>query len=822
MKSFVAAALTSASILAMASAAAAQSAPATGDAAATTAESTLGEIVVTARRRSESLQDVPQVVNAVTADALGKLNIQRFDDVQAVVPGLTLASNATGYQSGASLRGVTFDVVSGAPPTVAMYMNDAPVETNFLFQSLFDVGQIEVLRGPQGTARGMAAPSGAITLTTRKPNLSEFGGYGAVTVTDQHARNVQGAVNVPIITDKLAVRVAAVLDQDDFDGVNSIHSNIAPRQVTSAVRTSVSFEPSDALNVNLMWQHLDKKLDSFNQVAGAGTARNPAITPGDRVGVQNASNNLRQHMDVVTAQADSRIFGQHLSYVGSYTSSKLSSRSALDRGDVIPGVEIFQRNNTQSERTSHEIRLASDPAPGRLLDYTVGAFYYWSSTDGFITQPGTYLPGAFGAPGTFDPAAFNPRYVVPTTIDVPPTFQETSFFGNLTAHLGERTELSAGVRHIISVSTDRTTLRTAQGTIATRLPVPIPCSVARLPDSPYPGFCDAPVPGALLQDLSRHKSERPTIYNLSISHRFSRDFLVYANHGTSWRRGPNQVGIFNAENDPALASVIALNSETSRSYEVGFKSTLLDGRARLNVALYRQTFDDLIFRTAPVPYLSTNGTSASVATDNLTTNADAVIEGFDVDAALQITPSWNVSLAVSYADGRVDNDMIPCRDANFDGVPDAGSPTVASFRAAGTAVAFCQSSGSVSQNPLWNASLQTEYVHPLRDNVEGFVRGLVSYYPENNRQTAALVIDAYSNVNLYAGVRAEDGAWELAVFAKNAFDVDKVLDLGVDPLRTGPVEAFFGTQTGPSGYRTARATPEREIGVNLRYAFGSR
>ena len=134
-----------------------------------------------------------------------------------------------------SERGVTFDVTSGADPTVAMYMNDAPVETNFLFQSMFDIGQIEVLRGPQGTTRGVAAPSGAITLTTRKPNLSEIGGYGSVTVTDQHGRNVQGAINVPVIRDMLAVRVAGLLDQDDFDGVNSIHSGIAPRQVTSAV-----------------------------------------------------------------------------------------------------------------------------------------------------------------------------------------------------------------------------------------------------------------------------------------------------------------------------------------------------------------------------------------------------------------------------------------------------------------------------------------------------------------------------------------------------------------------------------------------------------
>ncbi|CAN7269668.1 TonB-dependent receptor [Phenylobacterium sp. LjRoot225] len=775
---------------------------------------------MTARRRSESLQEVPQVVDAVTSDTLDKLNIRRFDDVQAVVPGLTLSSNATGYQSGASLRGVTFDVVSAADPTVAMYMNDAPVESNFLFQSMFDVGQIEVLRGPQGTTRGVAAPSGAITLTTRKPDLSEFGGYGSVTVTDQHGRNVQGAVNVPIIRDVLAARVAGLLDQDDFDGVGSIHNGLGPRQVTNAFRTSVSFEPNDAINANVAWQHLDKKLDSYNQVTGSGSARNPAISPGDRVGVQDQPNNLRQHLDIVTAQLDSRIFGQHLSYVGSYTKFKLSTRAAQDLGDVVRGVEFFQRNNTDSERTSHEIRLASDPAPGRFLDYTVGAFYLWIDTNGHVTTPGTFLPGAFGRPGTFDPAQFNPRYGVPAVIDIPGTIQETSFFGTLTAHLGENTELSGGLRHIISINSNSSALSTADGTIA--VAVPVPCAFARLASSPYPGFCDAPIPGGVIQNLRRRETKRPTIYNVSLSHRFNDDFLVYANHGTSWRRGPTQIGIFNAENDPALGSVIFLAPETSRAYEVGFKSTLLDGRARLNVALFRQTFKNLIFRTQPVPYLSTNGSSVSVATTNITANADAVVEGIDIDTAFQVTRNWSISAALSYADGRVDNDTIPCRDANFDGTPDAGAPSVADFRAAGAALAFCKSSGSVSQNPLWNASVQTEYVHPVRDGVDGFVRGLFSYYPKNNRQTPAFAIDPYSFLNLYAGLRSQDGAWELSLYAKNAFNTDEVLDQGVDPLRTGAVGAFFGPQTGASGYTTSRATAEREIGVSVRYAFGSR
>ena len=802
MKKMMSLALASVSLAALASAAVAQ--PANQTAGATAEPAELGEIVVTARRRSESLQEVPQVVNAVTADTLSKLNIRKFDDIQSVVPGLTLANNSTGYQSGASLRGVTFDVVSGADPTVAMYLNDAPVETNFLFQSLFDIGQVEVLRGPQGTTRGVSAPSGAITLTTRKPDLSDFGGYVDTTITDHQGRNVQGAINVPLIKDVLAVRVAGLLDQNNVDGVTSINNSLRPRSVTGAERISLSFEPNDRLNATIAYQHLDKKLTSFTAVEGPGDANNPAISPSDRVAVQDGANQMRQHIDVVTAQVDSRIFGQHLSYVGSYQHFKLHVHSPQDFGDLIPGDELYQTNDTVREETTQEIRLASDPAPGRFLDYTVGAYYSWVQNGGHVSQIGTLLPGAFGRNGTFSFSAFDPTFQVPIAIDIPSTAQETSFFGSLTAHLGPSTELSGGLRHIIAINQDSTTITQEQGVVSTG-----PNSVFLLP-------------GSLIQSLQRRQKHTPTIYNISLSHHFSRDFLVYANTGSSWRRGPEQVGLFNKANDPTLNSLIFLNPETSKAYEVGFKSTFLDGRARLNFALYRQKFHDLIFRTAPVPYLST-GSSTSVSTTNMTTNADAIVEGFDIDTAFQITHDWTISAAMSYSDGRVDNASIPCRDSNFDGVPDAGTPTVAQFQAAGTAVAMCHTNGSVSQNPYWSLSAQSEYVHEITSGVDGFVRGLLTYYPKNNRQTPAVVIDNYNLVNLYAGVRSQDGAWELSLFAKNAFNTNKVLDQAASPITLGSTQAVFAAQIPlNAGYFQSVSTREREVGVNVHYAFGSR
>ena len=438
-------ALASVSLIAVSTSAFAQaSRPAPAPVAAPAEESTLGEIVVTARRKSESLQEVPQVVDVVSTDTLQKLNIQRFQDISAVVPGLTLTSTTNGYQTGASMRGVSFDVVSGGGPTVAFYLNDVPVESNFLFQSLFDVGQIEVLRGPQGTTRGIAAPSGAIPVTTHKPNVSEYGGYIDATATDQHGRNIQGAVNVPIIKDVLGVRIAALHDENDGDGVRSLNNSTRPSQKTNTVRASVSFEPNDLFNANLSYQHLDHGMNTFTQVSGPGDGYNgPAITPQDRVSVQDGINEVAQHQDYVVAQLDSRFAGQHLSYIGSYLLQKISAHSPQDIGDQIPGVELYLDLRSRSPTVTHEIRLASDAAPGKFLDYVAGVFYSRGGTVNHVSQLGAIFPSAFGTlppnAATFDPAAV--LFINPETEG---TTTQLSEYASLTAHFGPDTELSVG------------------------------------------------------------------------------------------------------------------------------------------------------------------------------------------------------------------------------------------------------------------------------------------------------------------------------------------------------------------------------------------
>jgi iron complex outermembrane receptor protein len=850
MKRFMLIALASASSTVLASAAAAQPAQTpTAPAVSAGDEAVLGEIVVTARRRSESLQEVPQTVNAVSADTLQKLNIKQFQDVQNVVPGLSLVSNGTGFQASASLRGVTYDVVSTAQPTVALYFNDAPVQATFLFHSLFDIGQVEVLKGPQGTTRGVSAPSGAITVTSHKPDLSQFGGYADVTLTDLQGRAAQGALNLPIIKDVLAIRFAGVIDENDFDGVRSIHSDIRPRSMTSATRTSISFEPSDLFNANVTYTHMDQRLTNFQQVSGPGSGAftnsagsfpatiNPPLTPDDRVAVQDAPNELKIHFDTVTGQIDSRIFGQHLSYVGSYQSQHLDSfaegggASAGDVGNVLPGIAVGQHVHTGYDGgyvTSHEFRIASDPAPGRFFDYTVGYFYRYQNNTGHVDNPGPFLPGAFGSPAdgvNFN--AFNPAFQIPISIDIPGSIQENSIFGNITFHLGENTELSGGIRHIWSIVNSTSTLSLQDGLVA--------LSAASLGGScgalasTYPGFCDLPLPGgSIISNLHSRASEQPNIYNVSLSHHFSRDFLVYANTGTAYRPPTASIGIQGQLANPVQPELQTLDfhpSERSRAYEVGFKSTWLGGRARLNAALYRQRFTNL---TIFIPGLVYNNVlpgqvaasgpgqaGAYVPTNfDFTASVDALVQGFDIDTAFQVTPNWNVSAQMSYSDGKVKGSQVPCNVEDA-----AGNPVFNT----GNLISLCPG-GSVSRLPFWNATFQSEYTQPVNDNMDGFVRLLATYYPQNkNRAEPNFTVSSYSLVNFYLGLRGHDGAWEASIFARNAFNARRALDVsGAETNLTSSLNTAFPDLIHPTGYFQTTMTPRREVGINIHRAWGSR
>ncbi|MFC4595789.1 TonB-dependent receptor [Sphingobium tyrosinilyticum] len=726
------------------------------------------DIVVTARRKDESLQDVPQVVNAVTGAAIEKLNIQKFEDIQTVVPGLSLASGSSGTSTRLSLRGVTYDSFGSAPPTVEFYMNDATIFGTLLFQSMYDIGQIEVLRGPQGTLRGRAAPSGSITVTTRRADLFDVGGYVNGTATDRGGINLNAAIGVPIIKGAVALRLAGIVDQNDYDFVKSVNNGTSPFSNSRGGRASLRIEPSDNITANITYQYLDRQQKAFPGVEsmvisqpGAAVGTGPFLRAADRRGITDGAVTIDEQQQVLNGQLTWRFAGQRLDYVGSLTFWDSKTSTPQDLANLIPGTELRQNVETDFQTRSNEVRLSSDERLFNFLDYTIGVFDFWNRSTNDIDNVGTL-------------------------IDTYQRRHERSFFGNLTAHLGENTEISGGIRKITFKSADRMTL-TAFGI-------------------------------DLLPYVERKHT--PTIYNASISHRFSDDFMVYASTGSSWRAGPLTLGVFRPLT-PNLDRFLNIRPEKSKSYEVGFKSTLLDRRLTLNVSAFHQDFDGYIYRGAPVNYVNLGRTGESLNVFNFQANVPAKVNGVEVELAYKPSDRFNLSASFAYAKGKIKNGEIACNDSDGDGVPDTGPVTIGSIKAAsgGDAVAACSVTQRLSYAPNWSLVLTPEYNAPITERVSGFVRGLFSYYPDNpNDPTNAFdSVKAYSLLNLYLGIRDPDNAWEVSLFAKNLLNTKRTLTRGDRP------QATFGVTNPAYGdYVSATYTRPREFGVNVRYAFGSR
>lgn len=807
-------------------------APAWAQTAATTSAAqepeaaTVEDVVVTARRTSERLQDVPQTVTAVTGQEIQKLNFTQFQDITAAVPGLSLGTSSiiAGRSPAPAIRGVSYDGATPSP-TVDIYLNEVPIPANLAFNALYDTGGIQVLRGPQGTLRGRTAPSGALLIGSQNANANTFGGYASGLVATQDAYNAQGAVNVPVIDGVLGLRFAADYDRNAFSGIRSTNDPRDPYKETKSGRISARFTPTESFRADLTYQHNDIDSLDWTQVAGNGAVggvnpRAPAgyngrpIDPSDRAAAGHTPRFVDDKTDIVTLNAEWDVLGHTLSYVGGYVTNDNSTVSSADYGNAVPAADLSSTLNSTFKQITHELRLSSS-GDNRFVDYSVG--YFRSETKNDLLGGGiaAILAGGYGSPAAPTPFTYNSRYTLSTVIRSVGDTTEDSIFGNLTFHLPADTELTVGGRYIMSKGTLGTRVDLTSGFIA--VAIPVPCSFVGFTASPYAGYCDVPIAASTTPVLNTAQTidETPSVYSVSLSHKFTPDILAYATVGSSWRQGGANTGLSNGDNDPLLAALAFTPNETSTSYETGVKTSWMDGRLRANLAVFYQDFTDLVFTQNSVPFQYYDGATRQASSTNVVVGADAIIKGFDLDVAFQPLDNWSMSLAVSYADGKVDNDLVPCRDSNFDGVPDSGTPTLADFQSRNLHIAQCVSNQSVSTMPLWNATVQSEYFVPVGPNTDGYIRALANYYPSNDRASAGYEVPSYSMVNLYAGIRSSDRGWDIGVFARNLFDTG--VQTSREPaLLTTTYDSAFGS----AGYRFVTYTPPRQIGFTVRYAFG--
>jgi iron complex outermembrane recepter protein len=228
---------------------AADSAPADAEgppaAAGTGKSEVLAEVTVTARRREEDIQKVPAVVTAIGAKDLESRSITTESDLQTAVPGLTVRETEGQNQLTFSIRGQTVDAFTGSATAVVPYVNEVQLNTGGA-ATFFDLNSIQVLKGPQGTLFGRNATGGAILFTTTKPT-NELGGYIDVSGGNYRYYEEKGAFNLPIVSDKVLLRLA--FDVADRDGyVRNVFDNTNLGALDRASgRASLTLRPLEGL-----------------------------------------------------------------------------------------------------------------------------------------------------------------------------------------------------------------------------------------------------------------------------------------------------------------------------------------------------------------------------------------------------------------------------------------------------------------------------------------------------------------------------------------------------------------------------------------------
>lgn len=741
------------------------------------------EIVVTATRRAQALQDVPMSINVATGEQIERLKIFDVKDVQQLAPGLELR-NDNGRANSATLRGVTFDPDQGTGPAVDLYFNEVPVDAQTAFTAIYDIDQIEVLRGPQGALRGRTAPSGAITIRTRRPNLNTIEGYIQGTATEDAGYNVQGGVSLPIVTDKIAIRASALVDGNRLNQVRNITRGDRSRSRTESARLSVALQPAEGFDINLMYQYLNADNRLYPQVFGVGNPviGNPPVSLDDRFTLAEGRSRFLNNSHLVTLDAKYDLGPVTVAFVGGHQETKLTQYGESDPGNAISGYAPTQITRTPYNVDTAELRLMSNDEG--FFNWTASVFHTHQTGDVTVDNPLNYIVGFPGLPA--------PVAIVPVTgfISIPVKAKTWAFAGSVRLKPTDQLTFEAAGRYTMSNGEQ---------------------------------FATITIPGAGTFPIVDYKSkERPFTGMASLTYEVSRDLTVYASYGRAFRGSTAGVGIpQNVSEDLAISK-----PEHSDNFEVGFKSAFLDRRLSLDVSAFYQNFDNFISRFTGIA--TDQGTNIDVTGDgvpdgvyvgppdgDVDTTADynyngkATVKGIEATLAGRPTDNWDFSVSMSYIKGRYKNALLPCTTIDSG----TGQPVVIMNPAFGGVnnVSFCNRSSRLADIPDFSLTANTE-VRFGSGPLQPFVRALFTYRPSVYSDRQQFRYPSRELINLFVGLRGEESKWEVSAFVRNLLNQNRITNIGIN---NSTIEASNDPSVVyDSGYRTVNVTNPREFGIS--------
>lgn len=785
------------------------------------AESDENEIVVTATRDSRTLKDVSMSVSVVTGEQLQKLNILDAKDVQQLSPGLELSNNS-GRNNTATLRGISFDPDQGTSPSVQVYLNESPVDAQTAFTALYDIGQIEVLRGPQGLLRGVSAPAGSITIATRRPNFEKAEGYVQGLGGTEGSYNFQGGVSVPL-GGGFAVRAAGLIDGNRLNHVRNVNrGNERSDSKTYSGRLTLGWKPNDQIEAYLTYQHLEMDNNQFQQVVGAGntpighyeelfgtpinflpasfggrpfnpttTRSGPALTARDRGAVSDGVYTVKLNSDIVNFQLGWDFGAVRMDVVANYQRDKVDTLRDQDLGNAIPGFQSLNPVHVPYNVTSQEVRFSSTAEEG--FGWGVGFFH--SRQTGMVTNNSTpnlfwynvepnanvLLPAAvFGlpTPPNFVPGGAN-MAPLNVFVDVPLNIETFSYNATLRYFSGPL-KIEGGIRY-----TTRKNVQTTQ-----------------IGFSGIQNRTKSEVIPAALQDVR----SKPWTGGLTINYAASDTLNVYAAYGHAARAGSTGVSLpIGISND-----LVRTRDEKSDSFEVGFKGSTADRKVNFTVDAFYQNLKGYIRRFDGIYYDRTLSTPAN-GFFSFNYNGDAKIKGVEATIDARPLTNWDLGIQASYTHARYSNAPLPCNDYAGTGVPNQ----TGTRKVTGTGnVSYCKSNGRLSESPDFSLTANTEVRFPM-GSVTPFIRANWQHRTGFFSDLSQYTYEGRDLVNLFVGLRSSESGWEVNAFARNLFNQQKITNISLGNAQIAA--AVSGTYD--SGYRLVNTMAPREFGLTARMTF---
>lgn len=751
---------------------------------ATPPTASLGDIVVTARRRDERAQDVPialTVVNEELLDRTGAYNVGQVTQLAPTVQLLTSNPRNTAI----TIRGLgaSYGLANdGLEQGVGIYVDQVyygrPATATLDF---VDLDRIEILRGPQGTLFGKNTTAGALNITTRDPSFTpegqaelSFGDYGFL--------QAKASVSGPIVDDKVAGRFSVVSTRRDGVLDNVTIGTKQNSQDSISLRGQLLFQPTDQLRVRLFADYADLTPECCTQVyVTAGQTLKPAAQQFAALATGRGYAPASTHPYDRLADVDSDIQADQIhrgvSAIVDYdfgwaTLTSVSAWRAWDWGPQndrdYTALDIVRQsaNPSWQDQWSQELRLSSNG--NQRIDWTGGlyAFHQAVETHG-VTEYGADATYWLLSPSL--PNALLDGYTVYNDSRI--ETDSYAVFGQLTWDITDRLHLTPGLRYTYEdkagayTATTTGGLATADATLISRR-----LGVAR--------------PQAYAADLS----DDDLSGQLSLSYDVRTDVLAYGSVARGYKSaGINMAGIPNLPNgQPSLANAV-VKPEVVTTYELGLKTQGFDRRATANLAAYRTDVDD---------YQANVVDSGPGALRGYLANAEkVVIQGIELDAVAR--PNQNLDLYANVA----------WTDAKYDSFANGPCP----LERIGTSTVACDLSGKdLPGVSPWAASAGGE-VHG-----DGGFLGLPgqfyggadasfrSTYNSDASVSRYTEIEGYTILNLRAGFRADNG-WEASLWVKNALDEDYL--------------QFVSVQSGNSGLVIGNPGDPRTVGITLRARY---